>query len=245
MSNSALLLFITLVLVAVMWLLALRRIVVVDGANKGLAISGALTMVALFVVDSALGMSGVLGRFERVPPNVAFFMFAHFALAAGIAFSRLGTTLMQALSYRALVGFQAFRIPTEVMIALGVAEGIAPPQLSFHGYNMDLVPAVLAALLFLSGRENRKLVLAWNGLGWITLGNIFFIAMTSFPVPFRVFMNEPTNIWVTRFPYVLLPGVLVTSAVTGHLLVTRKLRAETRAPVTPHALPSSAARQPS
>lgn len=43
------------------------------------------------------------------------------------------------------------------------------------------------------------------------------------PTPLRLFMNEPSNIWVTGSPYVLLPGVLVVAAITGHLLVFRLL----------------------
>jgi hypothetical protein len=39
----------------------------------------------------------------------------------------------------------------------------------------------------------------------------------------RVFMNEPANTWITRLPYILLPGVLVQAALCGHLLVLRWL----------------------
>ena len=50
----------------------------------------------------------------------------------------------------------------------------------------------------------------------------------SAPLPFRVFWNEPANVWVTRVPWVWLPAVLVLAALLGHIVVYRRLRAERR-----------------
>jgi len=45
----------------------------------------------------------------------------------------------------------------------------------------------------------------------------------STPMPFRLFMNEPANTFVTHFPYVWLPGIHVWTALFLHVLLLRQL----------------------
>jgi hypothetical protein len=49
------------------------------------------------------------------------------------------------------------------------------------------------------------------------------------PTPIRYFMNEPANTLVARFPYILLPGVLVPIAYTIHIFSLRQLLAREKA----------------
>ncbi len=50
------------------------------------------------------------------------------------------------------------------------------------------------------------------------------IAIGGSPI-FQLFGSEPQNLntWVLFFPYTWLPVILVTVALSGHLLVTRKM----------------------
>ncbi len=59
-------------------------------------------------------------------------------------------------------------------------------------------------------------------LGFALLVNVVTIAILSTPV-FRWFGNERLNIFVTYPPFVWLPAILVTAALTGHILVWRWL----------------------
>ena len=68
--------------------------------------------------------------------------------------------------------------------------------------------------------------MGWNVLGTALLATIVTIAILSAPLPIRVFTEGPTNVWVTGFPGVWLPAVLVQAALLGHLLVFRKLASE-------------------
>ena len=63
----------------------------------------------------------------------------------------------------------------------------------------------------------------WNIFGLVLLANIVTIAILSMPTEFRIFMNEPANIFVAHIPYVWLPTVLVQTALLGHLLLFRWL----------------------
>ena len=60
----------------------------------------------------------------------------------------------------------------------------------------------------------------------LLLANIVTVAIFSMPTEFRVFMNEPANLFVAHVPYVWLPAVLVPAALLGHLLVFRWLWAD-------------------
>ena len=64
----------------------------------------------------------------------------------------------------------------------------------------------------------------WNLWGFACLAVIVGVAVLSSPMV-RFFGEEPRhlNTWVLFFPYVWLPVVLVTIAVSGHIVVTRAL----------------------
>ena len=77
-----------------------------------------------------------------------------------------------------------------------------------------------------AGRAPRWLVLAWNVMGTLLLANILVVAALSAPTPLRAFMNEPSNVWVTQWPFVWLPAVMVLTAVWGHVVVYRAVRVQ-------------------
>jgi hypothetical protein len=127
----------------------------------------------------------------------------------------------------ALVGVQAFRFPLELAMHRAYEEGLMPVQMSYSGRNFDIVTgvtAILVAGLLLAGRMPAWGVRLWNWMGLALLVNIVVIANLSTPTPFRVFMNEPANVWISRAPFVWLPAVMVLTALLGHIVVLRRLR---------------------
>jgi hypothetical protein len=195
--------------------------------RQKLMIRGGVLFMSVVALDLVVGSSGILLKFDQMPPPFMLFFLTNLAIAFGFAFSPFGTVLARYLSFSALIGFQGFRILAELLLYSGLREGITPVQMTFEGYNFDIVTGVSAILLSLYLRKNPAahmgLIRAWNFMGVGFLLIIAFVALTSLPVPFRVFMNEPSNIWVGLAPYTLLPGVLVVAAVVGHILVFRKL----------------------
>jgi hypothetical protein len=195
------------------------------GTRETLAAAG--VVLAVLGVNWLFSQSDMIRDFDRVPPPFLFFFLFIVGSSFAIAFSRLGTLLVDRISIAALVGYQGFRILAELLLASAYHQGLAPRQMTFEGYNFDIVTAITALGLawYLRGRKkwNPLLVRLWNGMGITALMVIAFIAVTSMPSRLRLFMDEPSNIWVTYFPYILLPGVLVVAALTGHLLVARKL----------------------
>lgn len=159
------------------------------------------------------------------PPGLRVFL-ALMVVTAVIAFSPIGRKLANGLPLIWLVSFQAFRLPTELLIYQAAEAGVAPMEQTFHGLNFDIVTAILALVLMVllrRGEVSSKLILGWNILGLALLLNVVVTAIMAMPHPMQVLHTNPPNVWVTYFPFILLPGVAVCSALLGHLLVFRAL----------------------
>ena len=98
-----------------------------------------------------------------------------------------------------------------------------PRQMSFEGNNFDILAGALALACGL-WRGPLPSWLAWSFslLGSATLLNVLGIALLSMP-PIVYFGAAHTVTWVTLFPYVTLPSVMVLAALSGHLVIWRKL----------------------
>jgi hypothetical protein len=222
--------------VAIALLLAVTFVVGVAGARppgEPPATTRRWTLLAAFGVAVWLkatwlvAWSGVLRRFDAVPPPFAGFIIAFVVLGAVAAFSPLGTRLVRGWSLAALVGVQAFRLPLELLMHRAYEEGVMPEQMSYSGWNFDILTGISALLLAVAlrwWRVPRWVVVGWNVLGLALLLNVVTIAIVSTPI-FRWFGDERLNTWVVYPPFVWLPAVMVVVAWAGHLLVFRKLRA--------------------
>ncbi len=184
------------------------------------------TSIFLGVVAFALlvSASGVLMRFDILPPPAPIFLVVVVATALGIAFSSVGTRLVEYIPLWALVGAHIFRVFAELAIYSAYESGLAPVQMTIHGNNFDIVTALTAPLLavYLFKRPDPKIAGVWSVAGLLVLGVVIGTGVLSLPLPIRVFMNEPSTVWIAQFPYTLLPGVLVFSAILGHVLIFRK-----------------------
>ncbi len=226
---AATLVIFTTVLIGALWILAQWAAAKKEFSDPALRrnwiIASSLLFLMILSATLAAGASGVLARFDRMPfPAMGIFPFI-VVCALYIARSRFGTLLVKHIPLHALIAFHAFRFLAEMIIFSGVVDGIAPRALSFEGYQFDIVTGLSALPVAWYVKKNGALKLAfwWNVMALGFLVVIGFIAMASFPTPLRVFMDEPGNLWVTRLPYTLLPGILVTAALAGQFLVFRKL----------------------
>lgn len=182
---------------------------------------------AWLTFTAALAASGWLGEFDARPPHFFALMVPTALGALALAFSRFGAQLAEKLSWAGLLGFQVFRVPVEWVLAALAESGVAPPQMSWHGANFDVLTGLSAPLfawLAARGWLGPRGTLAWNLMGLGLLANVVAIAILSTPTPLRVFSNEPANVFVARWPWVWLPAFLVVAALLGHLLAFRKLR---------------------
>jgi hypothetical protein len=186
-------------------------------------ISGVILWLAL---TGGLAASGTLADFDRTPPPMLALAGAAGILTLVLAFSPFGTRLAFGLPMTFLVGFQAFRIVVEVVLAQLYHVGQVPVQMTYEGRNFDVFSGTSALLIaWISSRLRlpQRVLLIWNVIGLGLLINIVVIALLSTPIPLRVFMNEPANTIIATWPYVWLPTFLVQAALFGHILVFRRL----------------------
>jgi len=190
----------------------------------------ALATATWLAVTLALAASGRLSFTSR-PPTAGVLIAVGVGLAIAVGTSRLGARLATGIPLAALIGMQAFRFPLELMLHRAYREGLMPVQMSYSGFNFDILTGLSAIVvaLYIARRPNAVAVARiWNAAGIVLLANILTIAVLSTPTPIRVFHNEPANEWIAHAPWVWLPTVYVVAAIIGHIVIARRLRYESR-----------------
>jgi hypothetical protein len=194
--------------------------------NYRIAISRLITVgwIAAFMV---IARSGTLTQFDRTPPPMMIMIAGVMLVSVAIGFSSFGRNAA-AMPIVSLIGLQAFRLPLELLMHQGVLKGIVPVELSFTGYNFDIITGIAAAVLglalFRGAVVPRGVLWLWNIYGLACLAVILAVAVLGSPMLHR-FGTDPrhVNTWVLFFPYVLVPAMLVVTAMSAHVVITRKL----------------------
>jgi hypothetical protein len=200
-------------------------------AGRSVAVGAAIVIAVIMIGEYALASSGLLREWQRRPPPLMLAVAVPIVVALAVAMSGIGRRIAAAASFAAIIAIQAFRLPLELVMHRAATTGLMPVQMSYSGWNFDILTGVLAiAAAWVAARwpRSRPVVIAWNVIGTLLLINIVTIAVASTPV-FAAFGPERLNTWVADPPYVLLPGGLVPAAVFGHALTWRKLAMNTRA----------------
>jgi hypothetical protein len=187
-------------------------------------------VVAWLVLTGVLGASGILRRWDARPPPLFVVLFVGLVLTIALARGQIGSRMARELPLAALVGFQAFRLPLELVMHRAATEGTMPVQMSFSGWNFDILTgasAIVLAWLVAAGSAPRWLVVAWGVMSSALLLTIVAIAIASMPA-FAAFGSSPDRLatWVGYFPFTWLPMVLVMAALFGQIVLFRRLAEE-------------------
>jgi hypothetical protein len=143
------------------------------------------------------------------------------AVSLGIGLSPIGRWL-SSLPLAALVAFQGFRFPLELVLHSWVAQGVISATMTWSGRNWDIVSGVLALVAAPFCRRSR--VVAWiaNGVGLALLVNVMRVAVMSSPVSFG-WPVLPKLELIFHVPYALIVPVCIGGALIGHIALTRAL----------------------
>lgn len=165
----------------------------------------------------------VSGRLASLPLNGLPFIFGPILLLwTGLALSPVGRRLATTLPLAALVGFQAFRLPLELVLHSWATQGTIPTTMTWSGQNWDILSGILALVCApLAGRYPLAARLA-NVIGLALLLNVMRVAILSSPVPFG-WHPQPPLLLAFHLPYMLIAPVCVGGALFGHLVLTRAL----------------------
>lgn len=188
-------------------------------------------VIVWLALTAAIAQSGVLEK-QTVPPRVILLIFSCIVVAAVAALSPLGTRLVRGIPIAALIGFQVFRLPLEIVLHQWWKEGVLPIQMTFEGRNFDIASGILALIIGLWGARRplpRAAIVFFNLSGVALLITVGVIAMLSTPIPIRRFMNDPPVLLAFHAPYVWIVPFCVGGALFGHMLVFRRVLADLRA----------------
>lgn len=176
---------------------------------------------------AVLSLEGFFLNFDSVPPKFAFIIIPVVLAIVFFVFSGKLDNILKKIPMAWLINFQMFRIAMEIILWLLFVENIIPVQMTFEGYNFDILVGlsapIISYLLYKRGKARYTIVFVWNILGIAVLTNIVTIAIISTPSVFRYFMNEPTNTMIAYYPFVWLPGFVVPLALLMHLASIRQI----------------------
>jgi hypothetical protein len=208
------------------------------GARRRRTILAGVGIAIWLAAMAAAALSGLLGRFDVRPPPMVIWFASMVVMTLALAWSPFGRRFADKLPFVALIGFQAFRLPLELIMHRAVVADIMPNVMSYTGYNFDIITGATALPLALYAWRRpipRWLIALWNATGQILLLVIAGVAVAASPI-FRAFGDDQLNVWVTEFPYVWI-AVMVAAALFGHVVTMRKLVAEARSRAAPVAAP--------
>lgn len=195
-----------------------------------------LALVGWAAVTGVLSLSGFLSDFSTFPPKLMIVLIVPLIVILWVVSTETVKGILKHTPPETIIRFQSFRIFVEILLWMLFVNSLAPIQMTFEGRNLDILSGITAPVVaFLVSRKrlSRPLTIAWNIACLGLLLNIVITAILSLPTPFRVFMNEPSNTIVAKFPIIWLPGLLVPLAYGLHFLSLRQLFMEEPKKTTP------------
>ena len=190
----------------------------VDAFKRTLAVAGVLTLWILLTALPALS-----GWAEARPmPRVLLFIATVNLASLAAALSPVGRWLAAGVPIGCLVGFQAFRLPLELILHAWAQGGVIPKTMTWSGSNWDIVSGVAA--LTLAPLASRQRWAAWtaNLIGLVLLANVMRVAVLSMPLPFAWPVTPPLQL-PFHLPFVWILPICVGGALFGHVVLTRAL----------------------
>ena len=179
------------------------------------------------IFQVVLAIGGFYQNFDSVPPRLILFGPLPAALLIAPIFVFASGDFFGSLPLRILTLIHVIRIPVEIVLHWLYSGGGIPREMTFSGYNFDIVSGLTALIVyflaFRNGKVNVRLLFAWNILGLALLAVIVTLAILSFPSPMEQIAFEQPNRAVAFFPYIWLPTVVVPVVLFCHAASIYKL----------------------
>lgn len=187
---------------------------------------GRVLAIACTVVTCWIGALTVLvagGKMTSLPLNgLPFFFGSILVICTAAALSPFGGRLATRVPLAALVGFQAFRLPLELVLHEWAAQGTIPETMTWTGQNWDIISGVTALICAALVNRYPAAARVANVVGLALLLNVMRVAIMSSPFPFG-WGQQPPLLLALYYPYFLIGPVCVGGALFGHLILSRAL----------------------
>jgi hypothetical protein len=184
-------------------------------------------IISWLILQGATGYSGFYINTQSVPPRFLFLVLPPLLLIFILMGFRKGKNFIDSLDLKTLTLLQVVRIPVELVLFMLFTYGTIPELMTFEGRNFDILAGITAPVVYYYGFIKKRLsirsILTWNVICLILLLNIIINAVLSAPFPFQKFAFDQPNIAVFYFPYVWLPGFIVSIVFISHIVSIRQL----------------------
>lgn len=183
----------------------------------------ATAVILWLMLTAALPASGLVGL---APPTMAGFIVLSTVVPLGLALSKEGRRWATQLPLWSLIGFQAFRLPLEIVLHWWYGEGTIPVEMTWDGYNLDVITGIVSLIagLVLVRVPNKAVAWVATAVGSLLLANVIVTAFRSAPLPVPGnFGAEPPLLLALYAPYAWIVPVCVAGALAGHVIAIRKL----------------------
>jgi hypothetical protein len=206
-------------------LLALLAAVWRGAAAEGARPAPRTAYVALgcFVWLAVLGEFVMKGAVAAAPmPALLVFVGASNLMGVALGLSPIGGSIARGVPIGALVAFQGFRLPLELVLHDWARQGSIPGSMTWSGSNFDVVSGIVALAAAPFAARRRAVAWAMNAIGLALLVNVARVAILSSPLPFAWHVTPPLLL-AAHLPYALIVPVCVAGALFGHVVLTRAL----------------------
>ncbi len=195
--------------------------------KKKIKLVGYLLLWHLYIF--LVSQTGILQSFDFPPRFVLFLILPVFIFTGIFIYKYRNSEWIQAIPSSWLVYYQSFRIFIETLFVFSVAQGILHTNVTIEGYNYDLVFAftapIIGLLVYRFKFLSERAIIRWNYLGLIVIASIIFLFTSSIYLP-EIYGSDIAlmPIEFTTYPYIIVAGFLMPSAVFMHVLSIVQLK---------------------
>ena len=171
---------------------------------------------------------------HTLPPRMLFLIAPPILCIFTLFFTRKGTNFINKINIKYLTYLHTIRIPIECILFLLFIHKTIPKILTFEGSNFDILIGISAPFIAYFGLRKttlfnkttytkKNLLITWNIIGILCLGNVVIHGILSVPTPFQIFGFTQPNIALLYFPFSWLPSFIVPTVLLSHLITIKHL----------------------
>jgi len=186
--------------------------------GKPLHITGLIIIWS--VAQSIVAYAGFYHTSNTMPPRFALVLIPTTLLIVYGLLPRQRHWLITNRKTRVSTFLHSIRLPVEIVLFELYVHKTIPELMTFSGRNFDIIMGITAPImgvLLLSGKLNKKALLAWNYVGLALILFILANGILSAELPFQQFGFEQPNRGINYFPFILLPATVVPIVIWTHL----------------------------
>ncbi len=177
--------------------------------------------------SSMLVISNVTLSAEALSPQLLLLILPSTLLPLLYLLTKRGKALIHNADDDFLHYVHTVRIAVEFVLLWLHKAQFLPVELTFEGWNYDIIIGMTAPFIAQMGFQKklltRKIIIGWNIIGMLFLANIVINAALSVPGPLHLLSPDMPNLAVLKFPYQLLPTLIVPALLFSHVVALIRL----------------------